>query len=73
VFLNIFVLILFSVRGQKEMIFKSKKDAIKEIKAVWRKRQKIQSNRKATILDILYVLDKHPIPKVGRFLSSLRS
>jgi len=55
------------------MIFKSKKDAIKEIKAVWRKRQKIQSNRKATILDILYVLDKHPIPKVGRFLSSLRS
>jgi len=73
VFLNIFTLILFSVRGQKEIILKSKKDAIKEIKAVWRKRQKIQSNRKTSILDILHVLDKHPIPKVGRFLSSLRS
>jgi len=67
--INIFSLFWFAVHGQGKVILRAKKDALMGLKPMWRKRVKIQSNRKASLLDILKMLDRHPIPKLDRFLS----
>lgn len=58
VLLNIITVAYFSMRGQGKVIWRAKRDAIKGIPRMWRKRCSIQSNRRATIIDIWRVLDK---------------
>lgn len=60
--LNITTILWFTARGQGKVILKAKWDAIKGLPNMWRKRQQIQQNRKATIRDIWRVLDKRLLP-----------
>jgi len=72
--LNLVTLAYFSLHGQGKVIVRAKRDALKGIPAMWRKRQSIQANRHSTILAIWRVLDKrlstsrsdnHSRPKKG--------
>jgi len=64
VVLNLASIILFSMRGQEELILKSKRDAFLGIPRMWLKRRKIQSDRKASIGAIWRALDKRIFPPV---------
>jgi GT2 family glycosyltransferase len=67
--LNIFSLFWYSMRGQGKVIIRAKIDAIKGIPEMIRKRRKIQPNRTASLIDILRVIDKTPIPRIGYLLN----
>lgn len=58
VLLNIIAVAHFAMHGQGKVIWRAKRDAIKGIPGMWRKRRRIQSSRSATITDIWRVLDK---------------
>lgn len=60
--LNIVTIIWFSFKGQGKIIFKAKWDAIKGIPKMWKKRQIIQKNRKATTMEIWQALNKSILP-----------
>ncbi len=60
--LSIFSIVYFSSKGQSHVILRAKWDALKGVPNMWRKRQKIQKNRIATIGDIWRVLDKCLLP-----------
>jgi GT2 family glycosyltransferase len=60
--LNIFTIVWFGLRGQGRVILKAKWDAIKGIPKMWKKRQQIQKNRKASTLEIWHALSKSLIP-----------
>lgn len=62
ILLNVFSLFWFTARGQGDVIFRAKWDAIKGIPAMLRKRRLIQSARVAPDLEILRVMDKRLIP-----------
>ncbi|TAN64841.1 MAG: glycosyltransferase family 2 protein [Methylobacter sp.] len=58
ILLNIVSIIYFSMHGQGKLILTAKWDAIKGVPKMWRKRLKIQSARKASIMTIWHILDK---------------
>ena len=58
VLLNLVSVVYFSRQGQGKVILAAKWDAIKGIPKMWRKRRKIQSNRKASIMTIWHILNK---------------
>lgn len=58
VLLNFVSVAHFSMRGQGKVIWRAKRDAIKRIPEMWRKRRRIQASRRASIIDIWRVLDK---------------
>ena len=60
--MNIAVLILFSLRGQGRVIFKSKWDALMGVPLAWRKRKLIQASRTVGVVDIWRLLNKKVIP-----------
>jgi GT2 family glycosyltransferase len=56
--INLSAIVVFTIRGQGRVILKAKWDAIKGIPRAWRKRQKIQTSRVATVGNIWHVLEK---------------
>lgn len=58
VLLNFMAVIHFAMHGQGKVILRAKRDAIKGIPKMWRKRLEIQANRRASVTDIWRVLDK---------------
>jgi len=54
--MNVFAVVVFTVRGQGRVILRAKRDALKGIPKMWRKRKDIQSRRKARLLDLLRVM-----------------
>ena len=56
--MNLAALVVFILRGQGRVVLRAKRDAIKGIPEMWRKRRRIQASRRATITDIWRVLDK---------------
>jgi len=66
ILLNMYSLLRFIVRGQGSVIFRAKRDAIKGLPAMWRKRKQIQSTRIASSKEILRVMDKWLIPWIRR-------
>lgn len=56
--MNIAAICWFVLRGQGVVILKAKRDAIKGVPRMWRKRRCIQRRRKVSISDIWKVLDK---------------
>ena len=56
--LNLASIFLFSIRGQAKVIFKAKKDALRGVPLMWKKRQDIQHKRIASSKDVWKVLDK---------------
>ncbi|CBL43694.1 glycosyl transferase [gamma proteobacterium HdN1] len=48
----------FCLRGQGSIIFKAKRDAIRALPSMWRKRRSIQARRKASVREIWAVMEK---------------
>ena len=53
---NIASVLVLTLRGQGKVAWRAKRDAIKGLPAMWKKRQAIQSSRKASICDIYRAL-----------------
>jgi GT2 family glycosyltransferase len=60
--INFVAVIWFSLRGQSHIILRAKIDALRGLPRMWRKRKLIQSQRVASIADILHVMDKSVLP-----------
>lgn len=58
VLLNLVSVAYFSVRGQSKVIWRAKRDAVKGLPGMWRKRRKIQTGRRVVIMDVWRTLDK---------------
>lgn len=61
--MNVFSVVIFSIRGQFRVILQAKWDALKGLPNVWRIRQKLQEKRAASIREIWQALNKQFIPK----------
>lgn len=59
--LNLVSVGLLFCRGQGRVVLRAKKDALKGIPGMWRKRRQIQAKRTASVRDIWRVLDKRII------------
>jgi GT2 family glycosyltransferase len=67
VLLNLVSIIWFSLRGQGDVIWRAKRDALLGLPKMWRKRQHIQKTRVASIGEVWQQLDKRMIRiKFGR-------
>jgi GT2 family glycosyltransferase len=58
ILMNIVIIIFFIRKGQGSVILKAKRDAVKGLFLVWKKRQDIQRRRIATTQDVWRILDK---------------
>ena len=58
VLVNLISLVAGFHRGQGNIMIRAKIDALAGIRAVWRRRRAIQNRRRASVLEILRVLDK---------------
>jgi GT2 family glycosyltransferase len=56
--LNIFSILLFSLRGRGTLIMRAKYDAVRGLPTMWRKRQKIQRSRVGSVAQIWRMMDK---------------
>ncbi|MDB5764000.1 MAG: N-acetylglucosaminyl-diphospho-decaprenol L-rhamnosyltransferase [Herminiimonas sp.] len=67
--LNFAAIIYFSIQGKGKLILLAKRDAIRGIPAMWKKRRHIQARRRVPWLDIWRVLDKKLVlPGISRRL-----
>lgn len=69
--LNIAGVLRYALSGQFQVVWRAKYDAIHALPKIWQKRRKIQKARRASLTEILKVLDKRPVPGLGRAMSSL--
>lgn len=58
VMLNLVSIVWFALRGQGSVILRAKRDAIKGLPKMWRKRRAIQNNRMVSVGEIWRILDK---------------
>jgi GT2 family glycosyltransferase len=58
-FMNLYFLLSFSVKGRGKVIRQAKTDAIKEFRKIWCKRKCIQSNRVASTMQIYKALERN--------------
>ena len=65
--LNAFSLLWFALRGQGRVNLRAKRDALLGLPAMWRKRRRIQANRRVSLWNLLSILDKRLIPVVLRY------
>ena len=70
---NVVSVLWFSVRGRGRILLRAKRDALRGLPGMWRKRRVIQRSRKASIAEIWDVLDKGLGPGFGRWLRRWRS
>jgi GT2 family glycosyltransferase len=56
---NFIAVLYFTIRGQGRIILRAKWDAIQGISKMWYKRRQIQNSRRASVMDIWRMLDKH--------------
>lgn len=55
---NLVTLVYFALRGHGPLVFRAKRDALRGLPGMWRKRRTIQAGRRASVRDIWRVLDK---------------
>ena len=67
ILLNIVSIIRFLGMGKGRLILKAKKDALKRLPQMWKKRQGIARRRRASVADIWKNLDKSLIPRLSKF------
>lgn len=60
--MNLVTLVVFTLRGQGRVMLRAKRDAIKGLPKMWRKRKLVQSTRVATVREIWRLMDKHLVP-----------
>ena len=58
ILLNVVSVAYFSASGQSKVIWRAKRDAIKGLPGMWRKRRSIQADRHVRIMDVWHLLDK---------------
>jgi GT2 family glycosyltransferase len=56
--LNLFSLVFFGLRGQWQVIFRAKRDALRGLPRMWAKRRAVQRKRVASVGDVWRVLAK---------------
>ncbi len=64
VLLNLVSILLFALQGRGAMILRAKRDALKGLPMMWRKRQIVQKNRVISVGNIWRQLDKSMINRV---------
>jgi GT2 family glycosyltransferase len=64
--LNLGSIVWFALRGQGRVVWRAKRDALLGLPKMWRKRQKLQKSRKASISEIWRVLDKRIMLKTRK-------
>jgi GT2 family glycosyltransferase len=69
--LNIAGVLRYTLSGQFQVVWRAKYDAIDALPKIWQKRREVQRTRKASLCDILKVLDKRPFPGLGRAINTL--
>ncbi len=69
--LNIAGVLRYALSGQFLVVWRAKYDAVRMLPKMWQKRQEIQKTRRASLTEILKVLDKRPVPGLGRAMNSL--
>jgi GT2 family glycosyltransferase len=69
--LNIAGVLRYTLSGQFRVVWRAKYDAIHALPKIWAKRREIQKKRRASLIEILKILDKRPVPGLGRAMSSL--
>jgi len=69
--LNFFGILRYALSGQFGVVMRAKCDAVKALPRIWKKRQSIQKSRVVGLMHVLRVLDKRPVPGLGRAMSSL--
>ncbi len=69
--INLAGILRYSLSGRLKIVLQAKYDAIKALPNIWQKRQQIQRSRKVSTIEILRILDKHPVPGLGRSMNSL--
>ena len=57
IFINLYFLGSFSLKGRDKVIWLAKRDAVKDLRKLWRKRKKIQADRSASVGDIYQALE----------------
>lgn len=62
ILLNMIIMIAFFFRGQGTIIYRAKKDALRGIAVMWKKRREIQSHRRVSLTALWKVLDKRLFP-----------
>lgn len=60
--MNVVALVVFTLRGHGRVVLRAKRDAVKGLTEMWRKRRMIQSARIATACEIFRLMDKRIIP-----------
>ena len=70
---NVASVLWFSVQGRGRILLRAKRDALRGLPGMWRKRRGIQRGRKASVAEIWDVLDKGLGPGFGRWLNRWRS
>ena len=69
--LNIVGVLRYALSGQFGIVCRAKCDAIEALPKIWKKRREIQKARVASLSSILKILDKRPVPGLGRAINSL--
>lgn len=64
--MNFITILVFIRRGKGKVILRAKRDALFSLPRMWRKRQKIQKHRIASISQIWKLLDKRMVPRQGK-------
>ena len=60
--MNLAGIAVFALRGQSKVILRAKRDAVKGIPIMWKKRRAIQSQRRASVRAIWNIIDKRLVP-----------
>jgi GT2 family glycosyltransferase len=68
--INFAGVLLYALTGQLQVVWRAKCDAIQMLPRMWQKRRYIQATRRASLWEILKLLDKRPLPGLGRAISS---
>ena len=58
VMVNLVTILIFAARGRGGVLLRAKRDALKGLPGMWRKRKAVQNNRRASVSGIWRVLDK---------------
>jgi len=62
VLMNLASVLWFALQGRGGVILRAKRDALRGLPKMWRKRQLVQSTRIATVREIWRLMDKHIVP-----------
>jgi GT2 family glycosyltransferase len=69
--LNLVGILRYALLGRAGVVLRAKRDALRNLPLMMKKRNAIQKSRVASLGDILRVLDKRPVPGIKRILKAI--